>query len=105
MYDEPPATVELFCQRHVEPMGEESDHLHIVAVTEALQVCACERVRVGCVRMGEKCAWGGVGGVGGDCMPEPNGKVPAEGYGRPRGLGLRPWVASVMPGWQGHALA
>ncbi|KAG2432857.1 hypothetical protein HXX76_008590 [Chlamydomonas incerta] len=38
MYDEPPATVELFCQRHVEPMGEESDHLHIVAVTEALQI-------------------------------------------------------------------
>ncbi|GLI64035.1 hypothetical protein VaNZ11_007192 [Volvox africanus] len=38
MYDEPPATVELFCQRHVEPMGEESDHLHIVAVTDALQI-------------------------------------------------------------------
>ncbi|EFJ52492.1 hypothetical protein VOLCADRAFT_86645 [Volvox carteri f. nagariensis] len=38
MYDEPPATVELFCQRHVEPMGEESDHLHIVAITEALQI-------------------------------------------------------------------
>ncbi|GFR40095.1 hypothetical protein Agub_g643 [Astrephomene gubernaculifera] len=38
MYDDPPATVELFCQRHVEPMGEESDHIHIVAITEALQV-------------------------------------------------------------------
>ncbi|PNH07985.1 Ubiquitin thioesterase otubain-like [Tetrabaena socialis] len=38
MYDEPPATVELFCQRYVEPMGEESDHLHIVAVAEALQI-------------------------------------------------------------------
>ncbi|KXZ47072.1 hypothetical protein GPECTOR_38g309 [Gonium pectorale] len=38
MYDEPPATVELFCQRHVEPMGEESDHLHIVAITDALQI-------------------------------------------------------------------
>ncbi|KAG2501153.1 hypothetical protein HYH03_000968 [Edaphochlamys debaryana] len=38
MYDEPPPTVELFCQRFVEPMGEESDHLHIVAVTDALQI-------------------------------------------------------------------
>jgi hypothetical protein len=45
MYDEPPATVELFCQRHVEPMGEESDHLHIVAITEALQV-RCARTRL-----------------------------------------------------------
>lgn len=32
-------TVEQFCRRHVEPMGEESDHVHIVALTDALQVC------------------------------------------------------------------
>lgn len=38
MYDEPPPTVELFCQRFVEPMAEESDNLHIVALTDALQV-------------------------------------------------------------------
>lgn len=38
MYDEPPATVDMFCQRYVQPLGEESDHLHIVAITDALQV-------------------------------------------------------------------
>lgn len=27
-----------FCHRHVEPMGEESDHVHIVALTDALLV-------------------------------------------------------------------
>ena len=32
-------TVEQFCRRYVEPMGEESDHVHIVALTDALQVC------------------------------------------------------------------
>eukprot|EP00798_Chlamydomonas_sp_ICE-L_P001657 gene1657-33050_t len=38
MYDDPPASTELFCRRLVEPMGEESDHIHIVALTEALTV-------------------------------------------------------------------
>jgi ubiquitin thioesterase protein OTUB1 len=38
MYDDPPATVELFCRRYVEPMAEESDNVHIVALTDALQV-------------------------------------------------------------------
>ena len=38
MYDDPPATVDMFCQRYVQPMGEESDHIHIVAITDALQV-------------------------------------------------------------------
>eukprot|EP00271_Cylindrocystis_brebissonii_P002609 TRINITY_DN13373_c0_g1_i1.p1 TRINITY_DN13373_c0_g1~~TRINITY_DN13373_c0_g1_i1.p1 ORF type:complete len:403 (+),score=62.24 TRINITY_DN13373_c0_g1_i1:33-1241(+) len=31
-------TVLKFCQSHVEPMGEESDHIHITALTDALQV-------------------------------------------------------------------
>mmetsp|Transcript_26454 Transcript_26454/g.50235 ORF Transcript_26454/g.50235 Transcript_26454/m.50235 type:complete len:272 (-) Transcript_26454:287-1102(-) len=30
-------TVQDFCRRHVEPMGEESDHLHLVAMADALQ--------------------------------------------------------------------
>ena len=29
--------MEQFCRRYVEPMGEESDHVHIVALTDALQ--------------------------------------------------------------------
>ncbi|KAL3132624.1 hypothetical protein ABBQ32_009152 [Trebouxia sp. C0010 RCD-2024] len=33
-----PVTVEQFCRRYVEPMGEESDHIHIVAITDALQI-------------------------------------------------------------------
>ena len=33
-----PIGVEQFCRRYVEPMGEESDHIHIVAITDALQV-------------------------------------------------------------------
>ena len=33
-----PISVEQFCRRYVEPMGEESDHVHIVAITDALQV-------------------------------------------------------------------
>lgn len=41
MYDEPPASMEVFTQRHVECMGEESDHLHIVAITDALLVRTC----------------------------------------------------------------
>lgn len=41
MYDEPPPTVEMFCQRYVEPKAEESDNLHIVALTDALQVPVC----------------------------------------------------------------
>ena len=31
-------TVQQFRQRCVDPMGEESDHVHIVALTNALQV-------------------------------------------------------------------
>ncbi|KAL6756826.1 peptidase C65 Otubain-domain-containing protein [Haematococcus lacustris] len=38
MYDDPPACVDTFCQRYVEPMAEESDNIHIVALTDALQV-------------------------------------------------------------------
>ena len=33
-----PIEVDQFCRRYVEPMGEESDHIHIVAITDALQV-------------------------------------------------------------------
>ena len=32
-------TVQQFRQRCVDPMGEESDHVHIVALTNALQAC------------------------------------------------------------------
>ena len=38
MNDDLPS-VDFFRQRFVEPMGEESDHVHIVALTDALQVC------------------------------------------------------------------
>lgn len=39
MYDDPAASsVDSFCCRFVEPMGEESDHLHCVAITDALQI-------------------------------------------------------------------
>ncbi len=31
-------SVEQFCRTSVEPMGEESDHVHIVALADALQV-------------------------------------------------------------------
>ncbi len=31
-------SVEQFCRKLVEPMGEESDHIHIVALTDALGV-------------------------------------------------------------------
>lgn len=31
-------SVQQFCRRCVEPMGEESDHVHIVALSDALQV-------------------------------------------------------------------
>jgi len=34
---EEPMTVEQFCRKHVEAMGEESDHLHIIAITDAFQ--------------------------------------------------------------------
>jgi ubiquitin thioesterase protein OTUB1 len=37
MYEECLPT-DLFCQRHVEPMGEASDHVQIIAITDALQV-------------------------------------------------------------------
>jgi hypothetical protein len=30
--------LQTFCQKYVEAMGEESDHVHIVALTDALQV-------------------------------------------------------------------
>jgi ubiquitin thioesterase protein OTUB1 len=30
-------SIEQFCRKHVEAMGEESDHIHIVAITDALQ--------------------------------------------------------------------
>jgi ubiquitin thioesterase protein OTUB1 len=30
--------VKQFCNRHVEVMGTESDHIHIVALSDALQV-------------------------------------------------------------------
>lgn len=33
-----PIEVDQFCRRYVEPMGEESDHIHIVAITDALQI-------------------------------------------------------------------
>ena len=35
-------SVEQFCRRYVEPMGEESDHVHIVALTNALLVSRCD---------------------------------------------------------------
>ncbi|MEW5302734.1 MAG: hypothetical protein WDW38_004155 [Sanguina aurantia] len=38
MYDDAPQAVDLFCHKLVEPMGEESDHIHIVAITDALKV-------------------------------------------------------------------
>ena len=31
-------TVQQFCTRYVEPMGEESDHIQLVALTDALLV-------------------------------------------------------------------
>ncbi|CAG5129819.1 unnamed protein product [Candidula unifasciata] len=34
-------TVRQFCSQEVEPMGRESDHIHIVALTKALQVPIC----------------------------------------------------------------
>jgi ubiquitin thioesterase protein OTUB1 len=34
---EEPITVEQFCRKHVEAMGEESDHLHIIAIADAMQ--------------------------------------------------------------------
>ena len=37
MYDEAPS-VDSFCHKCVEVMGEESDHVHIVALSDALQV-------------------------------------------------------------------
>merc|ERR1712205_215760 len=37
MYDDP-VSPDVFCQKYVEVMGEESDHVHIVAITDALQV-------------------------------------------------------------------
>jgi hypothetical protein len=37
-YDDPPPSVESFCTRYVEPMAEESDNIHIVALTDALEV-------------------------------------------------------------------
>lgn len=31
-------SVQSFCQKHVEPMGEEADHLHLTALTRALRI-------------------------------------------------------------------
>ena len=45
MSDDAP-TVDHFRQRYVEPMGEESDHVHIVAITDALQVSNCSLTTV-----------------------------------------------------------
>lgn len=39
MYDDPPASVEVFCERYVQPMAEESDNIHIVG--EWLVLCLC----------------------------------------------------------------
>ena len=33
-------TVQQFCTKYVEPMGEESDHIQLVALTDALLVSA-----------------------------------------------------------------
>jgi hypothetical protein len=32
-------SVEQFCRRNVEPMGVESDHIHIVLLTEGAWLC------------------------------------------------------------------
>lgn len=42
-----PITVEQFCRKYVEPMGEESDHIHIVAITDALQVSCPKKATEG----------------------------------------------------------
>ena len=44
MYDESPS-VDSFCHKYVEVMGEESDHVHIVALSDALQVRGGSRSR------------------------------------------------------------
>lgn len=38
LYDDVVVEVDTFCRKFVEPMGEESDHIHIVALCDALQV-------------------------------------------------------------------
>ncbi|XP_059169803.1 ubiquitin thioesterase OTUB1-like [Physella acuta] len=45
-------TVKQFCMQEVEPMGKESDHIHAVALTKALQVPICIEYMD---REGDKC--------------------------------------------------
>ncbi|KAK3784632.1 hypothetical protein RRG08_003440 [Elysia crispata] len=45
-------TVKEFCSQEVEPMGKESDHIHIVSLTKALQVPICVEYMD---REGDKC--------------------------------------------------
>jgi ubiquitin thioesterase protein OTUB1 len=59
--DDDHQTVEGFCRRYVEPMGEESDHLHAQALVDALGV----RVRVMYLDGGGGGGDGGGGGGGG----------------------------------------
>lgn len=61
-------SVEQFCRRFVEPMGEESDHVHIVALTDALRV----PIRVVYLDRSE-----GEGGGGG--APNTHDFAPSEG--------------------------
>ena len=49
-------TVEQFCRRYVEPMGEESDHVHIVALTDALQVFSWRRTSLQSLSALQHCA-------------------------------------------------
>jgi hypothetical protein len=39
MSDDGDISVEQFCRRNVEPMGVESDHIHIVLLTEGARLC------------------------------------------------------------------
>lgn len=39
---EGPRTVTEFCRQEVEPMYKESDHIHIIALSNALKVCVRE---------------------------------------------------------------
>ncbi|GFO48669.1 ubiquitin thioesterase [Plakobranchus ocellatus] len=45
-------SVKEFCSQEVEPMGKESDHIHIVSLTKALQIAICVEYMD---REGEKC--------------------------------------------------
>lgn len=65
-------SVEQFCRRFVEPMGEESDHVHMVALTDALQV----PIRVVYLDRSQ-------GGDGEDGAPNTHDFAPSEGEGKP----------------------